>query len=99
MDVVDLAGCGAIEADETERAHDAFRAPAIREVFFIAEPILQGDQRGVWTEERRDEGVERRVRRCLQSNKDEVAGANIGGPLADIGIEANGPAAGLDREP
>ena len=71
--MLDHAGRGAIEADETQRAHDALRAPARGEILLVAEAVLQREQRGAFVQQRRNDFVQRRVRRGLQRDEHEIA--------------------------
>jgi len=75
--VLDDTRRGAVEADETEAAHDAPRAELGGEQFLIAEAILKRDHAGIGTEQRRDEGGEGCIGRGLEGDEDHVARAHF----------------------
>ena len=80
--VLNDAGGGAVEADEAEAAHDAPGAEVGGEEFLVAKAVLEGDERGIGPEQRRDERGEGGVGGGLQGDEDDVARAHfLGGPI------------------
>jgi len=76
-EVLDDAGRGTIEAYEAEPAHDAAGAEIGGEEFFVAETVLKGDEGGIGSKERGDEGWEGGVRSCFQANEYDIARADL----------------------
>ncbi len=51
--VIDDAGFDPVQADEAEAAEDLFGWKYLREGFFVAQAVLQGEDGGAWANERR----------------------------------------------
>lgn len=73
----DDAWCGAIDAGEAHAAEDPLCAPAVSEVFFVPEAILERENAGVFAEQWRDDGIKRAVVGGFQGDNDEVRRAHF----------------------
>jgi hypothetical protein len=90
VNVMNQAGLQAVQANETEPAQNLFRGHELRELLFVAQAILQGEDSGCGSNEGRQQVAELAVGGGLQADDDQVAGADLlwcpGAPGPDMEI-------------
>src|SRR5437660_1775460 len=77
VDVVNDTGRNPIETNETEASHDLFDRKQFREQLFIAEAILQGQHRGLGTDQLRQQPGKFGVGGGFQGDHHEIGMANL----------------------
>src|SRR6266511_3428732 len=78
VDVLHDSRSDAIEADETKPAQDLFRLEKGGELFLVAQAVLECQQRGARTNQRREKLRKLLIGSGLQRDDDEVGDANPG---------------------
>src|SRR5207248_1440786 len=81
---MDVAGGGALDADESEAAEDATWAEEFGEAVFVAQAVLHGEDLSFFFEERRDEGLELVVGGGFEGDDDEVSLGHFFGGVVDV---------------
>lgn len=96
--VLDDAGCSAVQAHEAQSAEDFFHAKKFSKFLAIAEAILQAENRGMFTDERRDEFGVVFIGSGLERYEHEIARADGFGRIVRIRIHGEIAIGTIDAE-
>lgn len=98
-DVANDAGGDAVDADKAQAAGDGLVWEVLREKFFVAETVLEGQESSLGIQQGRQKIEQRCIRRGLEGDDDEIAGADLpSGRVALDRVKMEAPQGAIDLQ-